>query len=148
MMVLLDTGVLGLITNPRGGPRATECAHWFRERVSGGIEMAIPEIVDYELRRELLRAGLSAAIERLDALKIMLRYLPITTETMLLAAAYWARARNLGRPTADDRALDGDMILSAQAAFARVIDPNVVIASDNVRHLSLFANARPWRAVS
>jgi hypothetical protein len=67
---------------------------------------------------------------------------------MLLAAQYWAQARNRGRPTADDRALDGDMILSAQAAIAKNWDSEVIVASDNVGHLGLFAGARPWRAIS
>jgi predicted nucleic acid-binding protein len=148
MIILLDTGVLGLITNPRGGQLATDCAQWFRQRIAEAFEFAIPEIVDYELRRELIRAGLGPAVERLDALKNALRYLPITTESMLLAAEYWARARNLGRPTASDRALDGDMILSAQAALAKAIDPDVVIASDNVGHLTMFSDARPWRSIT
>jgi predicted nucleic acid-binding protein len=147
MIVLLDTGVLGLITNPRGGQVATDCAQWFRERITGATEFAIPEIVDYELRRELIRAGLNPAVARLDALKNVLRYLPITTASMLLAAEYWAKARNLGRPTASDHARDGDMILSAQAMLAKTLDPDIVIASDNVGHLSLFSDARPWRAI-
>ncbi len=147
-MVLLDTGVLGLLTNPRGGPGATDCAVWFNRGLAQGIDFSIPEIADYELRRELIRARLGLAIGRLDSLKNTLRYLPITTATMLLAAEYWAQARNMGRPTADDRALDGDMILSAQATLASAIDPTVIIASDNVGHLSLFADARPWRSVS
>jgi predicted nucleic acid-binding protein len=148
VIVLLDTGVLGLVTNPGGAQSARECAEWCSHLLDGGTDVVIPEIADYELRRELLRADLRVALSRLDALKNSLRYLPITTAAMLLAAEYWAQARNQGRPTADDRALDGDMILSAQAAIARTWDPEVIVASDNVGDLRLFSDARSWREIS
>ena len=78
----------------------------------------------------------------------MILLLDTGVQGLLLAADYWAQARNMGRPTAENRALDGDMILVAQAVLARTMDANVVIASDNVGHLSLFADARPWRSIS
>ena len=60
----------------------------------------IPEIADYEVRRELLRAEKRLSLARLNALKGMLSYLPITTPTILQAAEFWAAARRLGRKTA------------------------------------------------
>jgi hypothetical protein len=44
-----------------------------------------------------------------------LRYAPITTEAMLKAAELSAEARSAGKPTADEKALDADAILSAQS---------------------------------
>jgi predicted nucleic acid-binding protein len=102
----------------------------------------IPEISDYELRRELIRAGLQSGIGRLDSLKRELRYLPLTTATMLRAAQLWAAARNRGRPTADSKELDGDVILAAQAERVRAI-----VATDNVSHLSRFIEARRWEDI-
>jgi hypothetical protein len=52
----------------------------------------IPEIADYEVRRELLRARREVGIRRLDQLKEALTYLPITTAVMLRAAQLWAEA--------------------------------------------------------
>ena len=95
------------------------------------------------MRRELLRAGKRKGIERLDQLKRELTYLPLETASILRAAEFWARARNQGRPTADPKELDCDVILAAQAERA-----NAIVATENVGHLSLFVEARDWRTIS
>jgi predicted nucleic acid-binding protein len=141
---LLDAGPLGMITNPRSSPENEACKNWVAGLVSKGTEVLIPEIADYEVRCELLRAGKDRGIGRLDALKSMLMYLPITTPAMLKAAEFWATARNVGRQSANDASLDADMILAAQAATLGV---DAVIATTNVRHLALFSVARIWSEV-
>jgi hypothetical protein len=52
--------------------------------------------------------------------KLALSYVATTTETMLLAAELWAVARQEGRPAADEKALDGDVILAAQTRLLAV----------------------------
>lgn len=82
--------------------------------------MIVPEIADHEVRRELLRAKRTKGVKRLDELKSRIGYLTITTDAMLRAAEFWAQARQMGYPTADDKALDADVILAAQSrAFGR-----------------------------
>lgn len=147
MLIILDTGPLGMVTNPRGGPEATRCATWLMGILAKGVQVRVAEIADYELRRELLRAGRVEGLSRLDRLKEALGYLPITTDAMLMAAGFWARARNLGRPTADDKAIDADMILSAQAVLAGADDDPTIIATTNVGHLNLFCEARFWSEI-
>jgi hypothetical protein len=105
----------------------------------------VPEIADYEIRRELLRAGRLRGIQRLDTLKVEIGYVPLTTEIMLVAASFWARARNQGRPTAAADDLDCDMILAAQAASIVLRGDRALIATTNVRHLAPFAEAHHWR---
>ena len=61
---------------------------------------------------------------------------------MLKAAELWAQARNQGRPTADMKALDCDVILAAQALAV-----NGIVATENVGHLSLFVEAKDWREI-
>lgn len=56
-VVVLDTGPLGLLTNPRQTPDVVACTAWLRSILAAGARVVLPEIVDYELRRELLRAG-------------------------------------------------------------------------------------------
>jgi predicted nucleic acid-binding protein len=147
LIVLLDAGPLGMITNPKSSPENEACKNWLGRLAHSGVEVVIPEIADYEVRRELLRAGKDRAIGRLDALKGMLGYAPITTSVMLKAAEFWASARKMGRQSADDASLDADMILVAQAgALVRDRD-ETVIATTNVRHLASFASARIWREI-
>jgi hypothetical protein len=147
LIVLLDAGPLGVITNPKSSPENEACKDWLAALVSRGVEVVIPEIADYEVRRELLRAGKDKGLGRLDALKGMLAYAPITTPVMLKAAEFWAGARRLGRQSADDASLDADMILAAQADALNRGDNQALLASTNVRHLALFAPARVWRDV-
>ncbi len=107
--------------------------------------MLVPEITDYEVRRELLRAGRTKGVRRLDELKATLGFVPITSEAMLQAAAFWAEARRSGRPTARDESLDADVILAAQAAT--LTGKKVVIASSNPRHLARFVPADDWHNI-
>jgi len=118
-------------------------AAWFRRLIDSGAVILIAEITDYEVRRALLRARLYRSVQRLDFLKTRLAYLPLTTAVMLRAAELWAQARNRGTPTADPKELDGDVILAAQAEQAKA-----VVATDNVGHLSLFVEARPWEELA
>jgi hypothetical protein len=147
LIVLLDAGPLGMVTNPKSSPENEACKDWMATLVSKGADILIPEIADYEVRRELLRSGKDQGLGRLDALKGMLDYAPITTVVMLLAAEFWAASRKMGRQSADDSSLDADMILAAQAGAVGRGGDRAVIATTNVRHLALFAAARVWRDI-
>ncbi|MEG4230232.1 hypothetical protein QUA35_28940 [Microcoleus sp. N9_B2] len=68
-----------------------------------------------EVRCELMRAGKVAGIRKLDLLKILIQYIPISTETMLKAAELWVHSRRARRSTAYPKELDGEVILAAQA---------------------------------
>jgi predicted nucleic acid-binding protein len=146
-IVLLDAGPLGLVANPRGSTEAAECSLWLEALIDRRSVVAIPEIADYEVRRELLRARRSQSVTQLDALTEIAAYLPITTDVMRHAAALWAAARAQGKPAAARAALDCDVIVAAQAALAGEADDEVAIATTNVGHLALFADAREWREI-
>jgi len=136
-----------MITNPRASTANEECRRWLRALLMHSIRVVLPEIADYEVRRELLRARRRVGVQRLDRLNLTLEYLPMTTEAMRLAADFWAIARQQGRPTADDRALDGDVILAAQARTIASDREPVIVATTNVSHLSRFVPAADWREV-
>jgi predicted nucleic acid-binding protein len=69
---LLDASPLSMITNPRTSPENQACKNWLERLVRDGVRVMIPEIVDYEVWRELLRAGKKERFGRLDALKSLL----------------------------------------------------------------------------
>ena len=146
-IIVLDTGVLGMLVHPAETGEPRECKTWLKQLVLRGASVCVPEIADYELRRELLRMKSTESIKRLDELNTRLRYVPITREAMLKAAEFWAAARSAGRPTADDKALDGDAILAAQSVLLSQAGDEVVVATTNVGHLSQFVNAQSWRDV-
>ncbi|MEG4963965.1 MULTISPECIES: nucleic acid-binding protein [unclassified Microcoleus] len=147
MIVLLDAGPLGTLTNPKGSAVTVECRMWVRSLLLKGYRVILPEIADYEVRRELLRANKLAGVRRLDDWKERLEYLPITTPTILKAAQLWAESRQAGIPTADPKELDGDVILAAQGLLVGEGGEEVVIATTNVGHLSRFVDAREWRDI-
>jgi predicted nucleic acid-binding protein len=146
-VVLLDANVLGVAANPGITEEVERFRAWLGLLTRSKTEVVIPEIADYEIRRELVLNGSLRAIRRLDQLKITFRYLPITTETMMLAASFWARARKMGRPTAHNKALDGDVILAAQATLLERGGQLVVVATDNIKHLGLFVQAQRWQDI-
>lgn len=140
--VLLDSGPLGLITNPGASPPAEACGRWVANAIAGGAVVLVPEIADYEVRRELIRARRAVGLGRLDAFIALVEYLPIQTAAMRQAAVFWAEARQEGRPTAPDPALDADVILAAQATALDRGD--VIVATTNPRHLSRYVPAALW----
>lgn len=141
-VVVLDAGPLGLVTNPKLSPQSVACAKWLQSLISEGIRVILPEIADYEIRRELLRAKKVKGLAKLDAMTNLLEYLPITTDAIRQAASFWAQARQQGQPTAGDNTIDADMILIGQVITLGV--SSVVIATTNVGHLSRFVRADIW----
>ncbi len=146
-IILLDSAPLGLVTNPSASSQAFQCKQWLQSLISNGNRILIPEITDYEVRRELLRANKVKGIQRLDHLINQLGYISITREVMLKAAEFWADVRKQGQPTADNKALDADVILSAQAFTIIAQGEDVVIATSNVKHLTRFVPAKIWNEI-
>ena len=144
-VILLDSGPIGLVTNPKLSTEGVACANWLQSMIVAGYRIIIPEIIDYEIRRELIRANKVNGLGRLEQLITLGEYLPITTAAMRQAALLWAQARQQGQPTAGDKTIDADVILAAQAMTLAVSD--VVIATTNVGHLSRFVKADLWQNI-
>ena len=147
LVVVLDSGPLGLITSPTASPTNVACNEWVEAQLGNGNRVVVPEIGDYEVRRELIRVERRRGLRKLDGLKLVLEYAPLTTETMLLAAQFWADVRRRGQPTADPHALDGDVILAAQATRLASAGDAVVVATMNPAHLARFVDARAWEDI-
>ena len=148
--IVLDAGPLGLASQARGKRDADRCRAWLGLLDAAGARVVVPEIADYEVRRELLRSGASAGIGRLDQLISVLEFDPISTPAMRRAAEFWALIRRAGFPTAHAQALDADCILAAQATLLGSQGDTVTIASANIRHLTRFpgVDAQRWDAIA
>ena len=132
--VLLDTHPLSQVTHPKVNPKVQQ---WLRLLSKTETVIRVPEIADYELRRELLRQGKQKSIDRLNKLS-QICLIPLTPETMRKAAELWAWVRNQGKPTAGNESLDGDVILAAQAILQLKSFDRVIVVTTNLKHISRF----------
>ena len=66
-IISLDSGPLSLVTQRRGTAEGDACKQWLADHLALGTRVVVPEIVEYELRRELLRARKTAGVQRLEA---------------------------------------------------------------------------------
>jgi predicted nucleic acid-binding protein len=147
--VFLDSSPLGLLTQrPGKSPEADACQQWLEELAVHGWTVYLPEIIDYEVRRELTRAGKTTSILRLNELVAQVNYVPITTSAMRQAAELWAKARQQGIVTADPKALDCDVIMAAQALTLIPAPSDLVVATSNVAHISKYIKAQEWHVIT
>ncbi|WP_428120443.1 nucleic acid-binding protein [Candidatus Poriferisodalis sp.] len=146
MLIVLDSGPLGLLSNPTPRGAGYDAQQWARYHIADGVRFVVPEIADYEVRRELIRAHKDLGIARLNELCDGFGYQPLSTPVLRAAAELWALARNEGYPTAYDAALDGDVVLAAQARSLQSAASGdlVVVATTNVAHLERFVDAKHW----
>ena len=148
-IIVRDTTPLGLASKPRGKPDGDRCRAWLAGFAAAGARVVVPEIADYEVRRDLIRNNATAGLGRLDRLGRVLEYAVITTAVMREAAEkIWAQARRAGIPTADPKALDGDCILEAQALLAGGATDDVTVATSNLVHLGRFVDAQLWESIT
>lgn len=158
MIVILDSGVLALLASPirdnseMEDSEVFQCNEWFYGLLAKSVAVATSEISDYEVRRELIRIK-SEGLEILDSLKNknVVRFLPLKTEVMNKAAEFWAEARQNNIPTADDKNIDADMIISAQWSILSQEAPGqgIYVATTNIKHLKIFVgkSAQNWRDI-
>jgi predicted nucleic acid-binding protein len=144
-IIILDSGPLGDACRKPDSPDVKRLTLWHIQAKANGAIVAIPEIADYEVRRGLLLSGATDGVERLDRLREELKhYIPISTAAMRKAAELWADARKKGIATADDKEIDADVILAAQAMDFAGLRDVVTVATYNERHLSRYLAARHW----
>lgn len=58
-VIVLDTGPVGLITNPKLSEQGIACNQWLQAHLKSKSRVIVPEIADHEVRRELLRESRS-----------------------------------------------------------------------------------------
>src|SRR4051794_37104615 len=121
--LLLDSNILSRVVRPEVEENKPVAHAILRLLEDPQVELCVPEIIDYELRRKLLHLGqhrhharkwAREALALLDEL-VVIGYVPLTTDTMRLAAGLWAKTRGEGRLRGPEESLDVDVILAAQA---------------------------------
>ena len=147
-LYLLDSGPLGLASNPRASEDAGRCLAWMQRVLNAGSAVMVPDVVCYEVRRELIRAGKTKGLARLDSLVEELGRIPIGPSAWDFAAELWAHARRDGKPTAKEDALDADVLVAAVAHLAAEDGWIVVVVSDKPGHLGRFATVADWRTLA
>ena len=141
---MLDSGPLGLLVAPKSN---ADIAAWLQDLKNSGTTVCVPEIIFYELRRELLRLRLTTAVTVLSKYVSILAYEPITTSIVIRASELWADTRRQGRPTSDDKAIDIDVLLAATAIEVMERGHDVLVATANVAHLSRFVDSATWQQI-
>ncbi len=147
MTIILDSGPVGLVTNPKQSPESIACKRWLDDMIDNFHEIVLPEVIDYEIRRELIRAQNTTGLDRLDDLKRKVTYLPLNTDAMLKAAEFWAACRQRHQPTANNAALDVDVILAAQTWEYTDAGEFIIVATVNKKHLAQFVLAEHWKDI-
>ena len=111
--------------------------------------VVVPEIADYEVRRELTRIGAVASLRRLDELVTSggLSDFPMLTIEWRQASLFRADARQRGLPTASPEALDADVLVAACAATIGDPGDQVIVATQNVGHLARYCDAKLWTTI-
>ena len=146
-VVLLDSGPLGLLCNSRGGAASTDCNRWLNQIQQYGVKVVISAIADFEVRRELVLAGLMPSVVRLDRLMNLCIYMPVTQEVVAKASELWSDARRGGQPTADPLALDADVLIAAQAQCLEDAGFKVIVATFNAVHIGRYVRALSWTEI-
>lgn len=153
MIIFIDSGVLGILTNPYKFGEARDCEHWLYTLLSQGVYICSSDICDFEVRRGLVLALQNkpkfSGIQNLDEIRDIIDFLAIDSVLLRKAADLWASARSQGIPTADQKSLDVDIIISAHWQMLTDNFPGryIVVATTNVKHLSRFTEAKVWKDI-
>ena len=120
-----------------------------RTALQNRVKLIVPAIADYELRRELIRNGSVDSIAKLDLIESGKHpdfpgviYLPLADDAIKRAADLWAEARNKGYGTAQDKALDGDVMITAQVLVNAGPASRFLIVTSNVKDLAWYVGKR------
>lgn len=150
MVIFFDSGIIYSLVNTSKVKEVIDCQEWFYGLLSKGILFVSSAICEYEVKRELIRRNKVKELKNLIELKQWLELIEVDNTIWDLAAKNWAKARNMGIPTADELSLDADMIICStwQILQEKWTGRYVIIATNNVKHLSRFANAEIWQNIT
>lgn len=157
MIVILDSGVLGLLVTPIDETlsidekRLTEiyqCTEWFYRLLSKGAYVTVSDICDYEIRREFIRIK-SRSIYELDELRKIIEFQKVTFALLKKAAEIWADARAVNQPNKVKENIDIDCTVAAQWFLLQEEYPGrrVVVATKNIKDFQRIIECSIWQDI-
>ncbi len=154
MIIFIDTGILGLLSSLNNRKEVIDCKNWLYSFLSKGVNIVSWDICDYEVRRGIL-IGIKSRIKEeglnnLDELHNLINFLPVSPIILRLSAELWAETRRLGQPTAEINNIDADVIIGATCQLLQEEYPGqrLIVATTNVKNLSLFVEAKKWTQIN
>jgi len=143
-VAVIDSGLLGEIIKRHPSADVTR---WIEFMVENEIVLRIPEIIDYEIRRELILQDLKGNSEARKSLSKLNRYrqtnrlIPLEPSiTFTDACELWANLRFNSQPTADIKNIDVDVILVTQALSIKKDFDEIIIVTGNLSDLRRFSH--------
>jgi predicted nucleic acid-binding protein len=153
MIVFLDSVTLGILSSPGERSEIEECQDWLYGLLARSAYVVSSYLCDYEVRRSLILTSITKNkpqdINKLDSLHQMVDFLPVSQDVLKKAAQLWAETRRKGKPTADIKNIDVDIIIGATCQLLQAEYPGqfLVVATTNVKHISQFVEAKVWQEI-
>ena len=126
-----------------------QCREWLYRLLSKGAYVIASDICDYELRRELIRIK-SKSVPKLDQLRDLIEFKPVTFAVLEKAAKLWAEARYLSQSNKIKENIDVDCILAAQWCLLTEQSPGreVIIATKNIKDFERVTDCEVWQNIT
>jgi predicted nucleic acid-binding protein len=145
-IVLLDSGPLSKYSNPKSGKNNDLCKQRVNDLLAKGVEVKVPEVADYELRRQLklnkLLTQNTKGLERLDAVIRALGLVTLTSRAIDMATDLWAAVRK--KQGKSDEGIDADVLIAAQAILEAEHGDSVKVATTNKKHFDGIVPFLDW----
>jgi hypothetical protein len=118
MIVFLDSGIIGLLSNPNKRARVLACEDWLYGLLAKGVYVVSSDICDYEVRRNLVLESIRfdkqlQPLASLDELHEFIEFLPVTSKVLIAASDVWAKSRLQGQAMSNAISIDVDSIICA-----------------------------------
>jgi predicted nucleic acid-binding protein len=141
-VALIDSGPLNEIVKPQP---SVDVSRWLKFIDEKRIAIRVPEIIDYELRREIVLQCLIGtndsykSLHKLNKYRQTKRFISINPSVTLTdACEIWAKLREKGQGTSDNKNIDVDVILAAQAISMKNDFDEVIIVTGNLSDIQRF----------
>lgn len=151
MIILIDSGVLGILSNPNESATTIKCEEWLYNKIVKGCTILTSQICKYEVKRSLLlcqeqKPSQVSGIQKLAELENLIDFIDVKPPDIETACQLWVQSIVEGIQVAPMMDVNFDIIICAQFKRLELENPGreIVIATTNLRHLQRFVKADLW----